>query len=566
MPLIPEGENEIQVYKKRFQTLREDQSSWRSHWADIAEYTLPRKGRYLTSLNPKDKRDGNKRHQRIINGTGGDALKVLAAGMQGGMTSPSRPWFVLSIKDKDLLEFTPVRQWLTDVRDIVLGIYGRSNFYGSMHNIYKELGAFGVASHLQEEDFKTTVRFRPFTIGEYMLSLDESYRPSSLYRQFTLTAQQMYKRFDYELLSDAVRTSLESNNIFEEFIVNHIIEPNENTTDVALGIEGMQYQSLYFEEHSDAEVFLRRRGYQELPFIAPRWDITSTDTYGTCPAMESLGDIKMLQKMEEKSLKALDKIVDPPMNADPSLKGKGGSIVPGHINYISTQNSTMGFQPAYQINPDLQKVEFKIDRVEQRIKRFFFNDLFLMIVNDQRSSTTAYEISKKYEEKLLMLGPVIERIQSESHDPTIERTFQIAERNGLLPPPPPELQGHDLKVEYISILAQAQKMVGTTSIEQTTGFIGNLVAVQPEALDKLDIDQTIDEYAQLTGAPPKMIRSDDDVAKIRQQRAEAQQRQQQAEQAANMVQGAKTLSDTKVDEGNALDRIISSQQEQQGIQ
>jgi hypothetical protein len=166
------------------------------------------------------------------------------------------------------------------------------------------------------------------------------------------------------------------------------------------------------------------------------------------------------------------------------------------------------------------------------------------------------KIAKKHEEKLLMLGPVIERIQSESHDPTIERTFQIAERFNLLPPPPPELEGVDLGIEYISILAQAQKMVGTTAIEQTTSFIGNLSSIVPEALDKLDTDEVVEAYANLTGAPPRIIRSKEDVAQIRQMRAQQQAAQAQAERGQATIDNAKTMSETKLNEESALDQLL----------
>lgn len=549
-----------QAFRIRIKNLRDDQASWRSHWKEIAEYTVPRKGKYLDS-NTDDSdlaARGDKMHKKIINGTGGDSLKILAAGMQGGMTSPSRPWFVLGLEDKELMQYSPVKQWLTDVRNTLLGIYGRSNFYGSMHNMYKEIGAFGVASQLQDEDFKTVVRFRPFTIGEYMLSLDAQYRPASLFRTFSLSAEQVVEKFGEENVSEMVKAAIKSNNLDTRFMINHVIGPNDAQNDEIVGTRGMPYYSVYFEEMGDPDVTLREKGYESLPFIAPRWDVVSTDTYGTSPGMEALGDIKMLQKMEEKTLKAIDKMVDPPMNAHPSLKNKGGSIVPGHVNYISSQQGQVGFSPVYQVNPNVQQLEYKIDRVEQRVKRFFFNDLFLMIVNDQRSNTTAYEIAKKHEEKLLMLGPVLERIQSESHDPTIDRTFQIAERFGLIPPMPEEMQGQAIKVEYISLLAQAQKMVGTTSIEQTTSFIGNLASVNPEALDKLDIDQAIDQYADLTGAPPKMIRSDLQVQELRARRAQAQQQQALAERAATAPQDAKTMSETKLNEDSVLDRLMGN--------
>jgi len=547
----------IPKFRARFKRLRDNQTSWRKHWQEIADYTTPRKGEYLHDLDGMtEEEQGSLRNTNIINGVGAEATRILASGMQGGMTSPSRPWFILALEDRDLMEFTPVKQWLTDVRDIILRIYAKSNFYGSMHSNYSELGNFGVAAQLQEEDFETIARFRPFTVGEYMLTLDAQYRSSGLYRHFSLTTEQMIVEFGKSNVSEAVMSAYHADNLDAKFKVNHIIEPNTSIINDKAGPRGMEYTSMYFEDGGDPEAYLREKGYEGKPFIAPRWDVSGTQTYGNSPGMESLGDNKMLQKMEEKSLKAVDKQVDPPMNAHPSLKGKGGSIVPGHMNYVSVPQGQVGFAPVYQVNLNIQQLEEKIRQTEERIKTAYFNNLFLMIANDQRSNTTAFEISKRYQEKMMVLGPVINRIQSESHDPTIERTYQIGTRFGVFPEPPAELQNREIKIEYVSILAQAQKMVGATSIEQTASFIGNLGSVNPAALDKLDVDETINLYADVTGAPPKMIRGEEEVQRIRQQRAQAQQAQQESEQNAALAQGAKVMSDTKLNEDTALDSLL----------
>lgn len=547
----------IPKFRARFKRLRDKQTSWRSHWKEIADYTTPRKGEYLHDLEGMtEEEQGSLRNDKIINSVGAEATRILASGMQGGMTSPARPWFILALENRDLMEFTPVKQWLTDVRDIILRIYAKSNFYGSMHSNYSELGNFGVAAQLQEEDFQTVARFRPFTVGEYMLTLDAQYRSSGLYRHFSLSTEQMVDEFGKDNVSEAVTSAFLADNLDARFKVNHIIEPNESIINDKAGPRGMEYTSLYFEDAGDPEAYLREKGYESKPFIAPRWDVNGTQTYGSSPGMESLGDNKMLQKMEEKSLKAVDKQVDPPMNAHPSLKGKGGSIVPGHMNYVNAPQGQVGFAPTYQVNLNIQQLEEKIRQTEQRIKNAYFNNIFLMIANDNRSNTTAFEIAKRYQEKMMILGPVINRIQSESHDPTIERTYEIGTRLGIFPEPPEELQGHEIKIEYVSILAQAQKMVGSTAIEQTASFIGNLGSVNPAALDKLNVDETINMYADLTGAPPRMIRGDEEVQQIRQQRAQAQQQAQQAEQNAAMADGAKTMSDTKLNENTALDALL----------
>jgi len=365
----------------------------------------------------------------------------------------------------------------------------------------------------------------------------------------------LVEKFGIENVSDAVKQAFENNNSEQTFQVNHCIVPKNQIERSKGDSRSMPFDSIYFEVNGNADKFLRKSGYRSIPFVAPRWDVTATDTYGESPGMEALGDIKMLQKMEEKKIKALDKMVDPPMNAPSSLKAKGGTIISGGVNYIDVQQGQQGFTPVYQLNPDMQNIAFEIDRVERRIESFFYNDLFLAILANEKNMT-ATEVAKRYEEKLQVLGPVLERLQAELLDPIIDRTYNIMLGLNMLPPVPRELEGADLKVEYISLLAQAQKMVGTTAIEQTAAFVGNLAAINPDIVDKFDFDEAVDHYGDMVGLPPRIIRTDDVVEKIRAEKAKAAQAAQMQEQAMAAAQGAKTLSETRMEEGNALDALM----------
>lgn len=199
--------------------------------------------------------------------------------------------------------------------------------------------------------------------------------------------------------------------------------------------------------------------------------------------------------------------------------------------------------------------------VQERIQRGFFTDLFLMLANQPtRSNVTATEIAERHEEKLLMLGPVLERLEGELLDPLIERTFAILLRAEALPPPPPVLSGRLLDIEYVSILAQAQKLVGVTGIQQFSGFVGGIAAVRPEVLDKVDFDAMVDEYAEIVGVPPKLILPPEAVAKLRAERARAQQMQTAMAMGQQMAEGAKTLSQADLDGNNALSVLTGRQQ------
>jgi len=266
----------------------------------------------------------------------------------------------------------------------------------------------------------------------------------------------------------------------------------------------------------------------------------------------------MLQKMQELGLKALAKVVDPPMNAPSNMKDSAKSIIPGGVTYVDTQQGQQGFSPTFQINPDLNSMEFKIERTQTAIDQTFFKDLFLMISASNKTNMTATEVIERHEEKLLMVGPVVERLQPELLDRSIDRVYDIMENNNLLPEPPPELEGMDIEVEYISLLAQAQKAVGISSLEQTVNFAGSLSELWPEARHKLNALQAIDEFAKMAGAPVSVVVSDEEVeAKIQ---AEAQQiaEAQQKEDAARAIQGAKTLSETDTEKPSALKAVAET--------
>lgn len=549
-------ENKTEQYRQRMKTLREDAETWRSHWKELSQYMQPRRGRYLDG-DTQDKYDGSKVHEKIINSAALDSIRTIASGLQGGLTSPSRPWFSLATADEDLNENTNVREWLHLVRNMMLNVLSRSNFYGSIHNVYRELAVFGTGSNLMEEDLNSVIRCRPFTVGEYFLSLDSSYRPDGLYRQYAMTAAQMIEEFGMDAVSEAVRSTFKANDLKKKFEVVHIIERNKFRDPNRIDAKGQAYNSIYYDLQDDHDKILRFKGYKSKPFVAPRWEVSGTETYGSCPGMDALGDVKMIQKMEEKKLKAIDKEVDPTMNAPASMKGKGGTLVAGGINFVDVTQGGQSFTPAYQVRMDIRNVSMEIERIEQRIKRCFYNDLFLAVLGNEKTMT-ATEIAKSYEEKLMMLGPVIERLQSELHDPTLERLYSIMSDLGMLPPAPKELQGQQIKIQYISILAQAQKMVGVTAIEQTVSFVGNLAGVRPDIIDKLDFDEAVDQYADMVGAPPKLIRSDDVVAKIREEKAKQQQAQMAQQQLMAGAQGAKVLSETDMGGNNALNALMGN--------
>ena len=154
---------------------------------------------------------------------------------------------------------------------------------------------------------------------------------------------------------------------------------------------------------------------------------------------------------------------------------------------------------------------------------------------------TAQEVLQRKQEQLQQLGPVVQRLQFEFLRLIIERVYNILDRAGILPtaedPELLELMGsEEVTIEYISPLAQAQKMAGLTNIEQAIAFTGQLAQFDQSVIDKVNWSKAIDSYFDMVGAPASLRRSDKEYEEIQQQKAEAMEKQQQQEEMAQAVQ------------------------------
>ena len=550
---------------RRFVKLENDRSSFRSHWMEISDYIAPRRGRYL--IEGQNSR-GRKRTTKIIDSTGTQALRVMAAGLMSGMTSPARPWHRRKVRD-DLMDNGDVRRWLAQVEMIERSILHKSNFYNAIYTVYTELGAFGTAPLYRQPSFDDVIRFRPFTVGEYVIAENDQGVVDTLGRHFTMSVGQIVQKFvhdpmtgkmDWSGVSKATKRLWDQSNYDELVEVLHFIEPRlmgdrDASKKDALN---MPFKSCYFELASESDELLMESGYRKFPAYVPRWDVLSGDVYGRCPGMDTLGDIKQLQHQQKRKAQAIDKMVNPPMVAPTSLKGKPSTVLPGQTTYVDPMQGGQGFVPAYQVQPRISELQVDIAEVQNRIQRGFYADLFAMMINSDRRQMTATEVVERHEEKLVLLGPVLQRINVELLDPLLDDVFEYALEAGLLPEPPEALAGEELEVEYISLLAQAQQAVAASSLERVMGFAGNLVGVFPDIVDGIDSDEALRQYSEILGTSPDVIISDEELQAKRQARAEEQQQMQAMEQASQLAQGAKVLSETDTQNPNALTDLLGT--------
>lgn len=561
-----------------------ERTTFVAHWKDLADNILPRRGRFETTDNNK----GGKVNKNIIDSTATTASRTLQSGMMSGVTSPARPWFKLSLgADEDFgKEFGEVKTWLSEVTKAMLSVFLKSNLYNVLPTLYGDTGTFATGCMYLEEDAEDVIRCQSFPVGSYMIANDDKGRPRVFMREFRLTVRQVVKKFgmsdevlpngktseniNWENISAQVKVLFDEGNLEAWVEIVHCIKPNEDYDPNKLDSKYKEFISIYYEQGFSGQnstnisnsgggvegKFLSMKGYDYFPVFALRWETTGSDVYGTnCPGMTALGDIRQLQLGEKRVMQAIDKIINPPLIGPTSLKNNYVSMLPGDVTYTDEREGSKGLRPMHEVNFRVNEMEGKQEQVRQRIKKVYFEDLFLQLTQLDRRQITATEIDARHEEKLLALGPVLEQLNQDLLDPLIDVTFQIMDAQGKIPKPPEEIQGVPMKIEYISIMAQAQKLVGLGGIDRFTQFVGSIAEADPSVLDKIDSDELVDIYADITSVPPSMIRSKDDVEELRAEREQAAQQQQMAEQAPQAVGAIRDMSETIPSQDSLLNQL-----------
>ena len=566
----PADEAALRYSVGRLLGLRVNRYSWWTHWRELADYFLPRRYRWIITPNMQSR--GSPINQHILDSTGVICARNLASGLVSGKSSPTRPWFKLRVGTVDSTTTSPVSLWLAECERILYLVFAESNFYNSIAQFYYDLVIFGTATQLIFEDFENVINCLNPCAGEYYIDIDGKYRPTIFYREFTMTVSAVVNEFGLENCSDSLQAAYrngltEGSALTREIIVAHSIEPNDDGNAEKFGFSPrFAFRELYWEWGGSASPqsnnqlaprgFLRRKGYYERPNITGRWDLVSNDAYGRSPGMDALPDQKQLQLESRRKAQAIDKMVNPPLVADVQLKNQPASLLPGGMTYVQgyTTSGKPGIASIYDTKFPVNEITEDLNEVRQRLAKTFFNDVLMTASQyETRSNVTAIEWDMRKSESLVALGPALERIDHEVLGPVLDRVFGIASRAGILPPAPESIQGQMIQVEYVSMLQQAQQAAASAGIERVLTLAGNLLAAKPDVMDNIDTDMALDIYSDLLNNSPKIIRSPEAVAEIRQQRAEQMAAQQQAEQIAALSQAGKNLGETDVGGGiNAL--------------
>ncbi len=544
----PNSDVELRTYYESLRTwMQGEQSTWLPHWSQLARFNLPRSSRF-NPINTPDQ--GQRKDYDIVDNCATMALRTLGAGMMSGMSAPSREWFKVRTDNEELNALAEVQDYCEHGADQVRAAFLKSNFYPTLHGAYKELGLYGTQAFCMLDDDEDDIRCLPFPIGSYMIAGDAKLRVDLIIRIVNMTARQIVATYPKENVSAQVLAYNDSNSGGQKeqwWPVVQVIHPN--TYYGSLAPRFKRWVSVHYELNTYAENkgycrLLRRSGFNENPIICSRWDVTGENFYGNSPGMDCLGDTMALQLLQKRKSEAIDKMVKPPMIASPAMANQKMSILPGDITYGDMKSGDMGFKPAFEMKFDIEHTLEDIREHKMRIEEAYYKPLFLMISSSDRREVTAEEIRAKQEEKMLVLGPVLERSNGELFKPAIQRCWNILRRKGKIPNPPAILHGKPPVFQFESILAQAQRMLKIAAMDRFNNFVSSQIAVDPTAGDIINRDEMNREYGQDMSVMPKIMRSDEDMRTMRETRAKTQQAAAIAQNAKNMAPAITALGQT----------------------
>ena len=515
----------IAALDKRYKTLQSQRSNWENHWQQLADYMLPRKADIT-----KKRTQGDKRTELIYDGTAIHAVELLASSLHGMLTSPSTPWFALRFRNPQLQRDDRANEWLELCLDQMYQAFNRSNFQQEIHELYYDLVVFGTAALYVDAD-QEGLRFNARHIAEICISENAQGEVDTVYRKFKMTARAMAQRFGEEVLPTQVVKDLKHEPYKEHDIVHAIYPRQESKGALA---KDKPVASIYYT--CDSRQMLSEGGFDQFPFMVPRFNKDSVSSYGRCPAMNALPDVKMLNKMSEVTIRAAQKQIDPPLMVPDDGFMLPVRTTPGSLNFY--RSGTRDRLEPLQIGANNP---LGLNMEEQRrnaIRQAFYVDQLLMA---QGPAMTATEVLQRNEEKMRLLGPVLGRLQSELLQPMIDRSFALLLREGMLPPAPEELQGQNIDIEYVSPLAKAQRLTDLQSMLRGFEVMMQVAEIAP-VMDYLDSDKLVQYLVDVTGIPARVIRGQEEVEQIRRQQQEAEaaaaQQEQQMMQAQQMQQMA----------------------------
>lgn len=555
---------------RRLTGLKAVRQPWDVDNREVANYTQRRHSRFIAQLGGRAVQTvqngnyGGRGNNRLFNPKAVYAMRTLKNGMSSGMSSPSQPWFRLKASDPGLADVQSVKEWIDDTTERMYALLSGTKIYSAMQSGYGELGTFGVEAGLMIPHWRVGAACYGLTYGEYWLGQDDALDVDTLVRDASMTVGQVYQQFGQQgdaNFSMAIR-NLKSQGKTESIVpLMHIIEPNNERVFGKSDKTNKPFRSVYWEPHCEKQdATLSFGGFDEKPFWAARWEPQGMEVYAAGPGFDCLPDSRKLQLQELRLQQSMDFSVRPALEMDVANRNAQANLIPGGITFSAA--SDMGrTQPIWQIDVNaIPHIAQDITRTETSIETGSYSQLWMAFAGAQGSAyKNLEEVARIHEEQLAQLGSVVDKVQTEKLQVIVMQTFSIMSKAGLLRPVPDELHGQPIDIVFVSILSQAQKLMGLGSMERALGFVGNIAGVYPQILDVPDFDDMVRQYYDRLGIPAKTINAPEVVEASRQARAQAEQQAKAVEAAPAMQAGAETaklLSETDVNGQSLLQGLL----------
>lgn len=488
-------------------------------WEEVSEYM----GAAYMGFT-RDKANPERGRAELVDSTARRAANVFAAGMLSGAASPSQRWFRLTLQDKEMAEHPQVRAWLQEVEDKFYRTLSQSGFYSQQTLGFHQTGLFGWQCLYVDEDpaaVEGGVRFRALPLEEVYIADNFLGEVDTVFRRFSLTARQAVQKWGLDKVSDRVRRAFDGKGgKDDEFTFLHAVFPGRDLPGVkAAG--ALPYVSVYLEDGSDKVMTVG--GYAELPYIVTRSQRLPGSPYSYSPGTEALADAKMINEMKRLILESGQLSVAPPyLVPDDGFVGRF-SFEPRAMNYYrrAEGNSLADFGPLSVGGQPSFSWEL-MNATKQDINEAFYVDLFLAVKQRamQGAAPTAREVAELAGERMFLLGPLLVNQQQENFSRLFKRLFALLDKRGEIAPFPAQQEQGMPEVEYVSPLMLAQKEVQTQAVLGIYAEAQSIASVAPEVLDMFDHEENMRRIMDQRGFPQRGIRSRQEVARIRELRAE----------------------------------------------
>lgn len=526
------------------QSLAGDRGVWDAHYQDVRDYIALYAGNFTGSNTP-----GVKDRGLVYDNSAESISEELTAWIHGALCPPGIRWHGLRAVESERMSDYPAQMWTEEVARRMFACYdsARSGFQIAIGESLRDNVDFGTAA-LYVED-------RPGDLPRYCARpMSATYCAEGAYGEldtvaskYDLTASQAVERFGDKCPAKVLEAAADpAKSHVEKFVFWHLTFPRAAAPQRILSLPALStaknrpFASVWVCEKPEAVV--ASGGYYTRAMIVGRWARRTGEIYGRGCGMKALPDTKMLQRSVKATIKGAEHTADPALmlSDDGVVGGKKLNRRPSAINYMEPDAMNGPGDPVRQLPGGNPGIGHEFDEsVRERMRNAYFLHLLRL---PQEPRITLGHILELVEQRMTVMGPFLGRVQYEQLAPTAERTYDTLLRAGAFPPPPPALEGAELKVEYESPASKTQRIAEASAIVKLWESTRELRAERPDVLDNMDLDGQVRHVATQLGVPVQFLTPPNMMRQVRAARANANAEQVEIDQADTAAGAAQKLA------------------------